>query len=167
MNVSKINTQAQAESNLSKTAKVAGTAAGIYGTATALSTVGMVKFAKSNPDVFTSAAEMLKPGYSTITDGGSITALIEGYKEFFAETTSELPQKLQNLVNLIPPSDKHFKEAVEQLDNLATISQGGKINWKGFAKSGLKRTAMFGAIAGIGYLAGKTIVDHIKAKKAE
>ncbi|MBQ4078942.1 hypothetical protein IJD15_07165 [bacterium] len=163
MNIQKTGVNTQPKTNLEKTVKVAGKAAGVYGAMAAASTAGMVAIAKKNPDIFISAAEMLADGCTTALDGNMVESLTKGYKKLFSEMAEEVPKRYKKLFN---PNEKVIKDASERIANLVNVSQGGKANLKFFAKDVLKVAAKGGAIVGGIYLVGKTIYDHIQAKKA-
>ena len=160
MNVSAVKVNTQPQTNLEKTAKVAGKtaliSAGLAATSSAFSIKQVLKEGDLFIDVYQGMKESLLNGEFT-----------KGMKEGIEEAPKALKKLAEYCSNTI---EKNKGKLAETADDLIKIITDGKVN-KEFvlkqAKNISKAALRNGAIVGSIYLVGKTIADHLKAKKAE
>lgn len=160
MNVSAVKVNTQPKTNLEKTVKVAGKtasiSAGLYATCSALGTKKILK----EGDWMIDAYKDIKGRILT----GEFVAAIK-------ERLEESPKAIKKLVEYTCNTfEKNKDKLAESCDDIIKIITDGKVNKeyvlkqaKNISKAALRDGAVIGGI----YLVGKTIADHVKAKKAE
>ena len=160
MNVQTVKVNTQPQTNLEKTAKVAGKTALISAGLAATSSAISIKQILKEGDFAIGVYQDMKGG---LLNG----ELVAEMKEFVEEAPKTIKKLVEHASNTI---EKNKDKLVENFDDLIKIIKDGKVSKeyvlkqaKNIGKSALKNGAIVGGI----YLVGKTIVDHVKAKKAE
>lgn len=160
MNVQAVKVNTQPQTNLEKTAKVAGKTALLSASVGAAGSALGIK-------------QLLKEGDFAIDiyKGMKDSVLSGEYKNEIKDFMEEAPKALKKFLEFnINTIEKNKDKLVENCDDLIKIITDGKVNKeyvlkqaKSIGKAALKNGAIIGGI----YLVGKTIADHVKAKKAE
>lgn len=160
MNVQAVKVNTQPQTNLEKTVKVAGKtallSAGMGAAGSALSIKQILKEGDFAIDIYKDMKGSLL--------NGEFVAEIKEYAE-------EAPKALKKIAEYCGKTiEKNKDKFAETCDDLIKIITDGKVNKeyvlkqaKSIGKAALKNGAIIGGI----YLVGKTIADHVKAKKAE
>ncbi len=145
--------------NLEKTTKVAGTTTAITAGLSAASTALSIKHLMKDADFNLGIAKDLKDEFVKFDQAKA--------KEILYDVPSKFKKIAEKGLKYV---EKHKQQIIDNNDDLIRILENKKIDKtfvKNYGKQIAKSSLITGAVFGGVYLLGKTVVDHIKAKKAE